>query len=83
VPSNSKHQAKASLGSKAINDGQKTAKTKVGPQGDEQQIENDQIFTRNNELVSSTKSLLNSQRIPNLENKLNGLTVVQQNKMRA
>ena len=35
VPSSSKHQAKTSLGSKAINDGQKTAKTKFGPQGDE------------------------------------------------
>ena len=40
IPPKSKHQAKASLGSKAINDGQKTAKNK-GPQSNGLQIENE------------------------------------------
>lgn len=38
-------------------------------------------ITRNNE--AATKSFPNSQRIPNLEHRLNGLNVAQQNKLRA
>jgi len=44
-------------------------------------IEMEQVTTRNNE--NAAKSFLNSQRIPNLEHRLNGLNVAHQNKMRA
>ena len=42
----------------------------------------EQVNTRNNE-AATTKSFLNSQRITNLEGKLNGLSGGQQSKARA